>query len=856
MKGDLRMNNVITRKLFSLILVPIMVVGMCPLAALADVETPLLESAAVTVSGNVELTFDREMAAPGSGGAGFTVVGYGGQNKGVIAAELDAANPAKILLTLSNTIKGGEAPWLSYAPGTVQAESGGMLAQITGHTITNALPHPVLNTAAPPEGTVGTAYTYTFTAGGGTPPYLFFCESGSLPAGLSLSQNGTLSGTPTNAGSFGFHIKVLDSNAALDRKSFFHKINPTPTAVCEVSSVPTKSYTSLADALAAVEDGQTITLLQNINHTNGIVIDGKTVFFNLAGYTLNVTGSGTGLEVKNGGNLKRLGSSGELNVTGSGYGVIVAGSSSSAAVTHITSSDTGAYITGGGQLTVSGNITANSIGVVAIGPDTSVAVMGNTTGGVGGSGADAVGGASVTVGNIVSTGGANSYGARVATGGTVTVEGTITGSLNYVSVDSATKTIDDKTAPTTKQNYHTYTGTASTVWVKDTTASTNVCAIGSTEYATLGEALAAVTDSIPTTIRILAHINHTAAVQLINKNITFDLNGNTVNISTTATAVTALIVNGGSLSLAGDGALNISGKSQGVHVNNNGTATVTNALRTGDSTGNAAAAYTGGTLTVLNDATATAYSGCAALAATGGSVTVYGNARSAWMAAYAESSGVVHIKGNATATATGADGAGAFAFNGGTIIIDGEITADRYIRVGSIAKSVDDKNLPTTKEGYHTYTDNTSTVWVKGVEEPITTYTVTVNGSNAETTGADSYAQGAIVTIDAGSREGYRFTGWTSPDGVTFENADRTTTTFIMPEKNISVTATWSYVVPAQDGKATPIATSLSTPTAYADPNEPDTIPKTSDGSFPLWLGLIAVVTMSGSLVLIRRIAK
>ena len=76
---------------------------------------------------------------------------------------------------------------------------------------------------------------------------------------------------------------------------------------------------------------------------------------------------------------------------------------------------------------------------------------------------------------------------------------------------------------------------------------------------------------------------------------------------------------------------------------------------------------------------------------------------------------------------------------------------------------------------------------------PATAYTVTVNGSYAVTTGAGSYAQGATVTISAGSRSSYTFAGWTSPDGVTFMNANNATTTFTMPDKNVTIIANWSY---------------------------------------------------------------
>lgn len=70
-------------------------------------------------------------------------------------------------------------------------------------------------------------------------------------------------------------------------------------------------------------------------------------------------------------------------------------------------------------------------------------------------------------------------------------------------------------------------------------------------------------------------------------------------------------------------------------------------------------------------------------------------------------------------------------------------------------------------------------------------YAVTVNGSYAQTTGAGSYAKDATVTIDAGTRSGYTFKGWTSEDSVTFANAGSKQTTFTMPAKDTTITANW-----------------------------------------------------------------
>ncbi len=74
-----------------------------------------------------------------------------------------------------------------------------------------------------------------------------------------------------------------------------------------------------------------------------------------------------------------------------------------------------------------------------------------------------------------------------------------------------------------------------------------------------------------------------------------------------------------------------------------------------------------------------------------------------------------------------------------------------------------------------------------------TTRTVTVKGGYAgSSSGAGTYAQGATVTIKAGKRSGYTFTGWTvNAGGVTLAKRTNATTTFTMKTSAVTVTANW-----------------------------------------------------------------
>ena len=83
---------------------------------------------------------------------------------------------------------------------------------------------------APPAGTVGTAYTTSLSAIGGTLPYTWSVVSGGLPAGLSLSPTtGIISGTPTTVGISIFTAQAQDATGARATAVFSIPINAAAT---------------------------------------------------------------------------------------------------------------------------------------------------------------------------------------------------------------------------------------------------------------------------------------------------------------------------------------------------------------------------------------------------------------------------------------------------------------------------------------------------------------------------------------------------------------------------------------------------------------------------------------------------
>lgn len=214
-----------------------------------------------------------------------------------------------------------------------------------------------------------------------------------------------------------------------------------------------------------------------------------------------------------------------------------------------------------------------------------------------------------------------------------------------------------------------------TVLLPATTAETGVCQIvdGYT-FATLQEAL----DEIETgeTIKLLDHIEHRDTIEVSGKNINFDLNGYTLNV--TVTTRDAIVVgSGGIISLddSAGGELNASGGIRGVYAHDGGEVTVTNAVRlvNGDYYGgenSAVYAENYGKITVKKDATGYSSSSYGAYAYNRGIITVGGNCTGVYVGTQANLYGSVKVEENSTGAYRGS-----WAINHSTIEVQGDSIA-------------------------------------------------------------------------------------------------------------------------------------------------------------------------------------
>lgn len=173
----------------------------------------------------------------------------------------------------------------------------------------------------------------------------------------------------------------------------------------------------------------------------------------------------------------------------------------------------------------------------------------------------------------------------------------------------------------------------------------NACAIGTTEYPELSDALAAVTDSTPVTIRLLRTITEDTPISLTDRQITFDLSGYNLTLDASGTSASAtLTVEGGSVGYTGSGSFAVIGSHCAVYAIAASIVTVSSAEIT---------------------------------AAEGQSAVYVGGEGS-----------LVTVNGPVTATGT-PGGTGVQAESGGKAVVNGSITAGRGV------KSTDEDSLVT-----------------------------------------------------------------------------------------------------------------------------------------------------------------
>lgn len=138
-------------------------------------------------------------------------------------------------VTLQEDITIGEGESLTIGDGA-SLNTGSHAVNVNGGTliggdkITGTVKYaPVITTESLPGGTVGTAYSQALAADG-TAPISWSVTSGALPAGLTLSSDGKITGTPTAAGTSTFTVTATNASGSAS-KAFTITVNYQPTTI-------------------------------------------------------------------------------------------------------------------------------------------------------------------------------------------------------------------------------------------------------------------------------------------------------------------------------------------------------------------------------------------------------------------------------------------------------------------------------------------------------------------------------------------------------------------------------------------------------------------------------------------------
>ncbi|MCR4268815.1 putative Ig domain-containing protein [Nitratireductor sp. ZSWI3] len=163
-----------------------------------------------------------------SGTAGAVSASVSGSGSAYTVAVSGMTQPG----TVSATVPAGSATSTAGFQNQASTSTDNTVTYVVLEILPATLPDPVYNTPyLPPQ----------LTASGGTGPYGFSIDSGDLPAGITLSGNGQLSGTATATGSFSFTVAVTDQNGLSATQSYTLNI-AAPVITIAPPVLPEASY--------------------------------------------------------------------------------------------------------------------------------------------------------------------------------------------------------------------------------------------------------------------------------------------------------------------------------------------------------------------------------------------------------------------------------------------------------------------------------------------------------------------------------------------------------------------------------------------------------------------------------------
>ena len=144
---------------------------------------------------------------------------------------------------LADGVSGGNGVYAygatSVFPSTSYNATNYWVDVVYSPTVPPASPLAVTTTSLP-DGIVSLAYSANLTGAGGRLPYVWSLSSGTLPAGLSLNSNGTISGSAVAPGTFNFTVQLTDGSGQTASGSMsIVVVTTSSTTIWPATTVPT-----------------------------------------------------------------------------------------------------------------------------------------------------------------------------------------------------------------------------------------------------------------------------------------------------------------------------------------------------------------------------------------------------------------------------------------------------------------------------------------------------------------------------------------------------------------------------------------------------------------------------------------
>ena len=166
------------------------------------------------------ITVSPSILSPGAVGVPYTSVNFSQTGAvGAVMWSFTGALPTGMTLSIAGVLSGTPTQAGTF-PITVKATDAGGCSGMVNLTLSTCPTVTVANPASA-AATAGSPFSQTFTQAGGAPPVAFSLASGTLPAGLTLAAGGTLSGTPTQTGTFPITVRATDANGCTGTGSVY-----------------------------------------------------------------------------------------------------------------------------------------------------------------------------------------------------------------------------------------------------------------------------------------------------------------------------------------------------------------------------------------------------------------------------------------------------------------------------------------------------------------------------------------------------------------------------------------------------------------------------------------------------------